>query len=378
MSIQQPISIIGAGIGGLALSRCLLRRGIPSVLYERASSPTRHRYGITLHEWAYRPLLKVLEMDEDVFKKRTAVTGETEADVNHQTGSNAMDPPKLGDRGKAGSCRAHRAKLEDLLREGLDIRWNHGLERLELDRTGVILHMQEGQSIERSCVVGADGVHANSRRSILPDIKPTILPFVAFNGKRWIPKQIFGALYLPALNGSFKLERRKNNARLHISINEIYGDSVSINWIYSRAAQEPSDPLFKPNRPLTGATDIPEKFYQEIRGLIDLSQPFADVFDEDKLRKEKVLSWLMRTVEIPLPELQRLAEKGVFLMGDSLHAQPILGGEGANVAIMDGIELADHIANNGIKGMSNWYRNKYLSWSDGVERSREAIREMHI
>lgn len=376
--MQQPISIIGAGIGGLTLARCLLRRGIRSVVHEQASSSSRHRYGITLHEWAYRPLLKVLEIDEITFKKRTAVNSQIEADIDNQTETIAIDPHRLGSRGEAGSFRAHRQKVEDLLRKGLDIRWNNALERLEFNHTGVILHMQDGQSIKQNCVVGADGVHANSRKSVLPDIAPAVLPFVAFNGKRLIPKHLFEALYLPALNDSVMLETRKDIARLQISINEVLKDSVSISWVYSRAAQGSSDPLFKSDRPLTGAKNIPEEFYQEIGFLNDLDQPFADVFDQEKLKKEKVLSWLMRIVNIPHPELQRLAQNGVFFMGDSIHAQPILGGEGANMAIQDGVELADCIADHGIKGISNWYNVKYQSWIDGLERSRKLIREMHL
>ena len=56
---QSTINIVGAGIGGVTLGRCLLKRGISSVLYERMSSSRRHGYGITLHSSAYQPLLKV-------------------------------------------------------------------------------------------------------------------------------------------------------------------------------------------------------------------------------------------------------------------------------------------------------------------------------
>jgi 2-polyprenyl-6-methoxyphenol hydroxylase-like FAD-dependent oxidoreductase len=70
---KQTISIIGAGLGGLTLGRCLQKRGIAAILYERLDSPPRYSYGITLHASAYTPLLKALDVDEMDFKSRVAV-----------------------------------------------------------------------------------------------------------------------------------------------------------------------------------------------------------------------------------------------------------------------------------------------------------------
>ena len=39
---QQPILILGAGIGGLTLGRCLRKEGISFVIYEKATSSPRH------------------------------------------------------------------------------------------------------------------------------------------------------------------------------------------------------------------------------------------------------------------------------------------------------------------------------------------------
>jgi hypothetical protein len=88
---------------------------------------------------------------------------------------------------------------------------------------------------------------------------------------------------------------------------------VSVSWIYSRPSRGSTDPLHKPNRPVSGAKDIPEHFYEEVSALQNLEQPFKEVFDEEKLRLERVLYWLMRSVLVSLPELQELGKKGVFL-----------------------------------------------------------------
>ena len=43
---QQPIVIVGAGIAGLTLGRCLKQKGISTVLLERYTQSPRHTYGI--------------------------------------------------------------------------------------------------------------------------------------------------------------------------------------------------------------------------------------------------------------------------------------------------------------------------------------------
>lgn len=171
---QQPISIIGAGLGGVTLGRCLSKHGIKAVLYEKATSLPRNSYGITLHQSTYQPLLKLLDIDEATFRKRVAVDGPL-------GGTGAVDPNKLVCPGEVqrNSFRANRESLETLLRESLDVRWEHALDKIETAATGATLRLQNGDKIERACVVGADGVHATTRKSLLPDVELNVLPFVA-------------------------------------------------------------------------------------------------------------------------------------------------------------------------------------------------------
>jgi 2-polyprenyl-6-methoxyphenol hydroxylase-like FAD-dependent oxidoreductase len=121
---QQPITIIGAGIGGLTLARCLLKRGIPTILYERMPSSPRHSYAITLHASSYQPLLKVLGMDEWTFKRHVAVD-------RLMGGSGAINTKALAHHHNLGpsSFRVHRETLERLLREGLISNGNTRLRR---------------------------------------------------------------------------------------------------------------------------------------------------------------------------------------------------------------------------------------------------------
>ncbi|KAM0512795.1 hypothetical protein ACHAPE_008548 [Trichoderma viride] len=369
---QQPVRIIGAGIGGLTLGRCLLKHGVPAVLYERMPSSPRHSYGVTLHASSYMPLLEILGLDESTFRRRIAVDGSLGGNEN-------IEPKSMVYPGRVNptSFRANREKFENLLREGLDIQWGHTLERVEETSSGVALYLQNGQKTESSCVIGADGPHSNTRKCLSPDTPFGILPYVAFNGKRRVKRALFDSIYAPAFKASNVLEMKIDDRVLNISINEQQADMVSVSWIFSRPARGSTDPLHKPNRPVSGATDIPDEFFDEIETLSGLSQPFKEIFDAEKLRMGRVLHWLMRTVFVKQQELRVLAKKGVFFMGDSVHAEPILGGEGANNAITDGIELAKCISASSPSGILSWYEASYPVWERGIRNSEKAIIAMH-
>jgi 2-polyprenyl-6-methoxyphenol hydroxylase-like FAD-dependent oxidoreductase len=55
----------------------------------------------------------------------------------------------------------------------------------------------------------------------------------------------------------------------------------------------------------------------------------------------------MRTVLVPENDLRRLFMCGVTMIGDSVHATPILGAKGANFVISDAVELAGVIEEHG-------------------------------
>ncbi|KAK7703891.1 hypothetical protein SLS64_008837 [Diaporthe eres] len=360
---QQPISIIGAGIGGLTLARCLRNHGIPSILYEKMSSAPRHHYGITLHASSYRPLLGVLNLDEATFRRRVAVDGAA-------GGSGRINPQTVMVAGstKPHSFRANRGRLEQLLGEGLEIKWEQAVEQVEQTPSGIVLRFQDGRKVESGCVIGADGPHSRTRQCLSPGTALNVLPIVAYNGRRRVERAMFDNVYAPFMKRSNVLETRLGDTVMNMSLNELTDDFVDLSWTYSRPAR-PDDPLHRPNRSNAEATRIPDDFYTEISALSDLEPPFKDAFDAGKIKQDRVLHWLMRAGLVKLPDLQAAAQKGFFFIGDAVHAEPILGGEGANAAMVDGFELAGCIASGGVAGISTWYEEQFPRWESGVGES---------
>lgn len=69
---------------------------------------------------------------------------------------------------------------------------------------------------------------------------------------------------------------------------------------------------------------------------------FAGSFDSEKVRRDRVVHWLMRSTIVQFGDIQGLADRAVRLIGDTAQRRAILGGEAANQVITDVIGLAEH------------------------------------
>ncbi|KAI9810255.1 MAG: hypothetical protein M1827_006389 [Pycnora praestabilis] len=384
--IQQPIYIIGAGLAGLTLGRCLKARGIPAIIFEKSASPASHEYGITIQQRTYQSLLKVLHMDMSSFQRRTAVDGSCGGVGNAFSHAVSLGIPR-----PTCSFRAHRGNLEDLLREGLEIRWNYTLQEVERTPEGLVTIFRNGHRFCTKLTVGTDGVHSTVRKLLIPMSQTMVLPYAVFRGKRYVQYAEFNEHYASYFHYANIIETLIHGVLLQISINERTKDGVSISYIYSRSARQPpgDDPLFKPSRPNNNATLIPEDFFKEVEGLDGLEPPFSSMFDVSRIRGERVLHWLMRSLVMTAADLVWLAVGcGVAMIGDAAHAMPILGGNGANAAIMDAIDLAEHLEKCGPDHMATFYKKKrswkagspqstHQQWDREVTESEEALAIMH-
>jgi 2-polyprenyl-6-methoxyphenol hydroxylase-like FAD-dependent oxidoreductase len=335
---MKPIHIIGAGIAGLALARCLKNKGIAAVVFEKNPSAAHHNYGISLQPRDWKALLKVLQIDEGTFVKRVAVDGM----INGKGLVHPNDKEKAGnEKDRVTPLRAHRGNLESLLREDVDVKWGHVLQDISSQGSEHILNFRGDEKVESAFVVDTSGVHSTIRKSLLPNSQLNVLPYVVFRGTRRLDQDTFRENYAPYFENGNVIERNKGDILLQIWINSHQQDTgaVNISCVYSRPAHA-NDPLHRPGRGLDESVDIPSAFFTEVCQLSGLEQPFEETFNGEAILDNRTLYWLMRNILIPLPELKRLGEKGMSLIGDSAHALPILGGEGASFAVSDAVELA--------------------------------------
>ena len=364
--------IAGAGIAGLTLGRCLAKTGISCLILEKYKFPQPRGSGITLHSWAYRSLLQVLQIDELTFRQKVAVD-------TSRGGigliSNESVPPE--DQMCTGTFRCHLGKLRGLLREGLDIRWDHQIDIVKNSDGTTAVHVRDKEPIEAMALIGTDGVHSQVRKSLAPNIELKVLPYVVFNGKRTISTKQFQDILAPQMQLDTIIESRLGDIVLQIAIDRFTHSKVDLSYTYSRPIRGPNDSLHRPNRPTSGSEDISDDFYLELEGLQGLNPAFADIFDVEKVMQDRLRYWLMRTALGSLEDYQTLADQNVLLLGDSSHAMPILGGQGANFATKDGVELAEHIAAHGMDGIKTFLNARFDAWKEGVNESKRRIAAMH-
>jgi len=311
-------------------------------------------------------------MDETTFRDTLSIDA-----GRGGTGKMTRDTLAPGIETENGTFRCHRGKLEKMLQEGQDIRWEHTVQDVKASPQGIVIQMKDQKALEAEILIGTDGVHSQVRKSLIPSIELKVLPFVIFNGKRRISNAEFEDLVAPAMGSRTILQSRHNDVVLEISINDFTPKQVDISYTYSRPAHE-DDPLHKPDRPIPGATDIPEEFYIELEELQQLTRPFDIIFDVSKVRRDRVLHWLMRSTLGKPDEVENLAQQGVLLVGDAVHAMPILGGEGANTAMKDGVDLAQHIVRHGTRSLQAFTNSKYQAWRNSVEESEKRLADMHV
>jgi 2-polyprenyl-6-methoxyphenol hydroxylase-like FAD-dependent oxidoreductase len=372
---MKQIHIIGAGIAGLTLARCLKNKGVAAVVFEKNSSAAHHNYGISLQPRAWKALLKMLQIDEDTFVKRVAV----DRMINRKGFIHADDKRLTAEmKDRLTPLRAHRGNLESLLRENVDVKWGHVLQDISNQGSEHMLNFKNKEKVESAFIVDTSGVHPTIRKSLLPDSKLNALPYVVFRGTRRLDQDTFRENYAPYFKSGNVIETQKGDILLKIWVNSHHHvtGAVDISYVYSRPAHA-NDHLYRPGRGVYESVDIPSAFFTEVSQLSGLEQSFQETFKGEAIREDRVLHWLMRIILLPLSELKMLSEKGMFLIGDSAHALPILGGEGANVAILDAVELARFITEDGVTGIGEFYDGRFSGWEAEVRRSEERLGEMH-
>lgn len=247
------------------------------------------------------------------------------------------------------------------------------------------------------------------RKEQLPSVKPEVLPYVAINGQRKVSYKTYQQLYRSLLGETASIYVTLDSGTcLGIAINDATADEVYISYTYSRppkkAGQE--DPLYTPDRSKEDAKQIPEALFQELESLGELCQPFREVFDPAKVRQDRLLSWLMRSVRIPESSIDAL-HKRVGLLGDAAHAPPIIvrreldilalmylagwaenllsppcgllfqSGWGGEIAILDGIALAEALGRDLEGGYRSFVRSNYSRWQEGLQESERSLARLH-
>jgi len=164
------IAILGAGIGGLAVSACLRKAGIETTIYEQAPAFARIGAGIQMSPNAMRVLYGIGIGDK---LRATAFEPPHWRNRDHDTGNLTNDHP-LGpdafDRYGVPYLLMHRGDLHAALHGAVPddtIRYDHKVAGIDQSDSGVTLTFENGEKATADALIASDGVHSIVRESLL-------------------------------------------------------------------------------------------------------------------------------------------------------------------------------------------------------------------
>ena len=321
---QRNIAIIGAGIGGLAVSACLRKLGTESTIYEQAAKFTRIGAGIQMTPNAMRVLngigvgdkIRAQAFEPPHFRSRDFDTG-------NLTNDHALGPDALARYG-VEYLLMHRGDLHAALYGAVPdetIRYGYKLTRMDQSNRGVTLEFENGETTAHDAVIASDGVHSPVRSWMLGPERAhfterlayrTAFPASLMNGyqlmddcaKWWGPDRLIIIYYVTAARDEIYFTTSQPEPGFQIESWSETGDVNELRAVFS-------------------------DFHEDVRAVLDACP--------------SVHRWAIFARD-PLP---RWSKGNVVLMGDACHPMEPYMAQGAANALEDSVVLSRCLSESG-------------------------------
>lgn len=177
------VVILGGGIAGLSLGAGLIKQPHIDVhIYESVQKYQDVGAGLALHLNAIKAMILIGPELRDAYSSRALLMGEEDVEMSTDVilGHGPNKGEVVAELGKAkGRRTVHRHKLMEGLSELVpkeNITFGKRAARIEQQGDVAKVTFRDGEEIEADCVIGADGVHSMTRKYLLGEDHPALLP----------------------------------------------------------------------------------------------------------------------------------------------------------------------------------------------------------
>ncbi|MET0698796.1 MAG: NAD(P)/FAD-dependent oxidoreductase [Mycobacterium sp.] len=322
--MPTPVTIIGAGLGGLTLARVLHVHGIPAVVYEAEPSPAARPQGGMLDIHDYNGQLAVEAADLMDGFRSLILEGRQAMRILDPDGTVLFD---RADDGTGGRPEVQRGELRRLLLDSLPsgtVRWGHRVAYVRpLGHGRHQVSFADGSTVDTTLLIGADGAWSRVR-PLLSDAVPE------YTGVSFVETYLVnadtrhtataravggGSMGVPAAGKGIAAHRERGDTlHTYVTLTQPLDWFAGIDFAHAAVAAA--------------------QVAQEFRGWApELTALITDSDTDPVHRPLYALPIGHRWNRVP----------GVTLLGDAAHLSAP-DGEGANLAMYDGAELGRALA----------------------------------
>jgi len=315
------IAIIGAGIGGMTAAVTLAQKGFKVNVFEQAPELSEVGAGLTVTPNATKGLI-YLGLGEAMNKIGMAHDLQG---VRHYQTKEIIVPLKRGkhmlEKYGAYQFQVHRADIHDLLIENLEqhspgcVSVDHQLVGIDQKSDRVKLIFNNQAEYECDFVIGADGTRSAVRTAILGNDEPEFSGYVAWRGV--VPTDGLDESDFDECGSSAFISPGRVFARYLIR------DAKEYNYVAFLATDEWAEEGWSIPSKVETVLETFSDYNQQVKNIISATPP-EGCYKWGIFTRQPIGTW---------------SSERVTLLGDAAHPLEPFMGQGASMAIEDGVVL---------------------------------------